>query len=315
MTECCRRLALVVSWLVLALPAPAAAVWPQIALIEWQADGAIENGFRDGIQKIYPDVRFWVYNAAGDPQLLEQQILHARSRQPDLYYVSGTPATVRLLRHETRRPVIFTRVQDPAREGIIAGPENSERNVTGISHRVPVLNQLKALVRVKKFNRLGVLFDPDNPDAGRQVSELARLQPFLGFELVRFPLSADRKAPVSSLPGDPPVDALYLAADPLVNARAEEILPRINREGIPTLAADMSLVTRGGALLGLVPDNYQVGRLAALNALAVLQGTPPAAVPSRSLDFFMVVINMKTARSIGVQIPFSLLVIADTIVR
>ncbi len=308
-----------IKWLLLALwllPAIAAAAGgPVIALIEWQADGAVENGFRDGIQKVFPEAPFWVYNAGADPQLLEQQIMHARARQPDLFYVSDTPATLRLLRQESRAPVVFTRVQDPVAEGIVAAMETSANNATGISHQVPVLNQLKALVRVQKFRRLGVLFDPQNPDAGEQVSELARLQTVLGFELVRFPLASAAAGRGLFRAGAPPVDAIYLVADPLVHTVAENILPRLNQAGVPTLAADMSLVTRGGALLGLVPDNYQVGRLAALNALAVLKGTPPAAVPSRSLEFFMVAINMKTARAIGVQVPFSLLVIADTIVR
>jgi putative ABC transport system substrate-binding protein len=300
--------------LLVGVAAPAVAA-PDIAIIEWQEDGAAENGFRDGIQKVFPEARFWVYSAAGNPRLLEKQLGHARDRRHDLFYVSGTPATRRLLQVITDVPVVFTMVQDPIGEGIIASWRASENNATGVSNRVPIVNQLKALKRVRPFRRLGAFFDPRNPDATEQVYELARLQPFLGFELVRFPLESREEAQNISLPGDPPVDAVYLPFDPLIHSLGGTLLQRINRAGLPSLAEDMNLVTRRGALLGLVPDNYQVGRLAAQNALAVLQGTPPAAVPSRSLDFFMVVINMPTARAIEVQIPFSLLVIADTIVR
>jgi putative ABC transport system substrate-binding protein len=117
------------------------------------------------------------------------------------------------------------------------------------------------------------------------------------------------------LPGTPSVDAVYLSADPLIHELGAEIIERINKAHLPTLAADLTMVTHKKALLGLVPDNYQVGHLAAQNALAVLDGTPPSDVPSKSLDFFMVVLNMQTARILDVQIPLSLLVIADTIVR
>lgn len=308
-------LLLIISFLIAGRPAPAAGGPPSIALIVWQLDGQAEDGFRSGIQKVYPEARFYVYSAAGDRALLDILIGIARERRHDLYYVSGTPAAKEVLTRIKDKPVVFTMVQAPIEEGIIASWRTSQNNATGVSNRVPILNQLNALKRVVPFRRLGVLFNPQDPDSVQQVSELARLQPFLHFELRKLPISSPRDLRRLDLPGIPPVDAVYLAADPLVHQLGAQIIERTNKARLPTLAADLTMVTHKKALLGLVPDNYQVGHLAAQNALAVLGGTPPANVPSKSLDFFMVVLNMQTARILDVQIPLSLLVIADTIVR
>jgi putative ABC transport system substrate-binding protein len=295
--------------------AAAARGWPDIALIEWQPDGPAEDGFRQGIQNTYPEARFWVYNAGGNPAVLADLIRVARQRDHDLYYVSGTPATRMLLRGINQRPVIFTMVQDPVAEGLIASWRSSENNATGVSNRVPIINQLKALKKIVPFRRLGVVYDPRDPDALQQVAQLARLQHFLKFELHRLPASSLTDLEALALPGNPPLDALFIPSDPLLQAQGRTLLDRANQTGIPTLAADLNQVTQRGALLGLVPDNYQIGRLAANSALTTLAGTPPAAIPSLSLDFFLVVLNMRTARTLGVQVPLSLLVIADTILR
>jgi putative tryptophan/tyrosine transport system substrate-binding protein len=306
---------LLVLMLLLAPAADAAEPYPSIAMFEWQQDNMVESSFRSGIQKAFPEARFYVYNAAENPQLLDRLLTVAAGRQHDLYYVSGTTATLNVLARERNRPVIFTMVHDPVAEGIIASWDSSENNATGVSNRVPVRNQLKTLKRIVNFRRLGVLYNPTNPDSRQQVQELARLQPFLGFTLVRIPVSAPDQTRNLKFSQADKLDAVYLTRDPLIERLGDGLLERINQAGLPSLAADMTLVTHKGALLGLVPDEYRIGRIAALSAIKILNGQPPAAIPCHSLDFFMFALNMQTAHRLGVQVPFSLLVMADTIVR
>lgn len=301
--------------LLLGLPSPtlAAEPFPSIALFEWNMDDLAENGFREGIQKNYPDARFYVYNAAEDPRLLSHLLDVAARRNHDLFYVSGTSAALQVLARERKKPVVFSMVQAPVDDGVVASWGSSENNSTGISNQVPILNQLKALKRIVDFRRLGILYNPSNPDSLRQLHELQRLQPFLDFSLERIPFTSAVQARDLKLSAE--LDAIYLTQDPIIKRMGFSLLSRINAAGLPSLASDLTLVTHKGGLLGLVPDEYRIGRLAALSAIAILEGTPPSAIPSHSLDFFMVVLNMQTARELQVQVPFSLLVIADTIVR
>jgi len=289
--------------------------FPSIAMFEWQADGIVEKGFRDGLQKYFPDARFYVYNLAENKKLLPYYWDAAQQRHHDLYYVSGTFLTRRLLELEKERAIVYTMVQAPVTEGLIASWEFSENNATGISNSVPLLNQLKALKRIKDFHQLGVLWQPDNQDSRQQVAELARLQPFLNFQLHKISLSDKNE----TLPLTPALlarlDSVYITTAPLFDLLGSKIIAQLNEARIPSLTADMTFVSRKGALLGLVPDKYRIGRLAALNAQRALEGFPPERIPSRALDFFMVVLNMRTARKLRVQVPFSLLVIANTIIR
>lgn len=303
---------LLVLMILLAEVAGAIEPYPSIAMFEWQPDDVTESSFRSGIQKAYPEARFYVYNAAESPQLLEKLLTVAATRQHDLYYVSGTSATLSVLARQQDKPVIFTKVHDPVAERIIASWDGSENNATGVSNRVPLRNQLKTLKRIVDFRRLGVLYNPHNPDSRQQLQELARLQSFLGFTLVRIPVSTPNQTQSHDFDR---LDAVYLTQDPLIERFGGSLLERINLAGLPSLAADMTLVTREGALIGLVPDEYRIGRMAALSAVKILNGQSPATIPSLSLDYFMVVLNMRTARRLGVQVPFSLLVMADTIVR
>ena len=75
------------------------------------------------------------------------------------------------------------------------------------------------------------------------------------------------------------------------------------------------MVKKDSALIGLVPDYYQLGRLAASKAQRILRGEQPSAIPSSTLDHFNIIVNMNTARQIGINIPTSILVMADTTIR
>jgi putative tryptophan/tyrosine transport system substrate-binding protein len=311
-----RLAALVICLLALLVrPAATAEPYPSIAMFAWQLDGPAETGFREGVLKRYPNARFYAYCAAEDPLLLERFLDDAAQRRHDLYYVSGTSAALQVLAREKEKPVVFTMVLAPVEEGVIASWDASENNTTGISSQVPILNQLKTLKRIVDFQRLGVLYNPTSPDARHQIRELERLQPFLGYTVVPIPIAAPAKALDLGFNRVADLDAVFLTQDPLIERLGHSIVAQINEAGLPSLAAELTLVTRRGALLGLVPDRYRIGRLAALSALRILDGTAPARIPSSALDFFMVVLNMRTAHQLDVQVPFSLLVMADTIVR
>jgi putative ABC transport system substrate-binding protein len=75
------------------------------------------------------------------------------------------------------------------------------------------------------------------------------------------------------------------------------------------------MVVHHGLLLGLQPSYYRLGLLAAEKAGLILNGASPSEIPSSRLDYFQMSVNMKTARKIDVQIPMSILVMANTIIR
>lgn len=137
----------------------------------------------------------------------------------------------------------------------------------------------------------------------------------LGFTLVDFKISdiEDVKKKLSGLADC--VDAVYLPADSTTKTLGREIMQQVNLHRITSLAALESMVEEDHALMGLVPNYYQLGRVAAEKAVQVLNGTPPSHIPSSPLDYFQIHINMVTAQKIGLHIPTSILVISSKIIR
>jgi putative ABC transport system substrate-binding protein len=111
------------------------------------------------------------------------------------------------------------------------------------------------------------------------------------------------------------VDAVFIPADSLMISLGDELAAWINDLRLPSLVTVATMVENNGLLIGLLPSYYELGLLAAQKTERILRGESPSDIPSSCLDFFQVTVNMKTAREIDVQIPMSILVIANKIIR
>jgi putative ABC transport system substrate-binding protein len=286
-----------------------------VAMITWRGETAAEKGFLDGLSNIQPPVTIIRYPADQDKERLETMIARIQETPVDLIYVFGTIATQSVLRKIKKTPVVFNIVNRPVAAGIIETWQNSGNNATGVSNQVPVENQLKALQKVVKFKRLGIIYNPREPNSRIQRRIAAGLQASLGFRLFDFQIAhAQDTAAVMPRLKDA-VDAVFIPADSLMISLGEDLVHWINRLKLPSLATVETLVVDHGLLLGLQPSYYQLGRLTADKAIRILAGEAPTKIPTSRLDFFQMTVNMKTARAIGVQIPISILVMANKIIR
>ncbi|MEJ2661420.1 MAG: ABC transporter substrate-binding protein, partial [Desulfobacteraceae bacterium] len=199
--------------------------------------------------------------------------------------------------------------------GIIQSWQHSGNNATGASNQVPVESQLKALQKVVKFKRLGIVYNPREPNSRIQRHIAARLQGPMGFRLIDFQIvhPADLKVVMPRL--KEAVDAVFVPADSLMISLGDALARWINRLKLPSLATVESLVTQHGLLLGLQPSYYQLGRLTADKARRILKGAAATDIPSSRLEYFQMTVNMQTARKIDIQIPISILVMANKIIR
>ena len=111
------------------------------------------------------------------------------------------------------------------------------------------------------------------------------------------------------------IDAVFLPADSMIKFLGKKIMEVINEYKIPSLSSVGSMVPEDCVLVGFVPKYYELGRIAARKAILILNGTNPSDIPSSVLDYYNISVNMKTARRINIQIPMSVLVMANQIVR
>ena len=288
---------------------------PKIVMITWRGETRAEKGFEKGIRDFGYDPQYIKLHCNQDLERLNRLLPQIKKEAPDLIYVFGTTATRQVMATTTTCPVIFNIVTRPVESGIIANWHSSGNNATGVSSMVPIPSQIKALQKVVKFTRLGVIYNPLENNSTIQVREIEMLSRRQGFELSHFKISraGDVDRALKDI-GDR-VDAVYLPSDSTIKTLGKQIMTRVNAHRLPSLAALEEMVVSDGAMMGLVPDYYQLGSLAARKAHAVLQGNRPSDIPAVTSDHFNITINLNTARKIGINIPTAVLVMADKIVR
>lgn len=286
-----------------------------VAMITWRGETDAERGFADGLVSYQHPVNIVRYHADQDMGRLKQIISRIRKSRADLIYVFGTIATQTVLEEIKDIPVVFNIVNRPVAAGIIKSWSDSGNNATGASNQVPVESQLKALKKVVRFRRLGIIYNPLEPNSRIQIEIAEKLQKTMDFSLVDFQISSpsDLATVMPRIKGA--VDAVFIPADSLMISLGDDLSRWINAQGLPSLATVETLVVDHGLLMGLQPSYYQLGLQAAEKARRILDGAPPSDIPSSRLDFFQMTVNMKTARRIHVQIPMSILVMANRIIR
>ncbi|RLC29242.1 MAG: hypothetical protein DRH32_07690 [Deltaproteobacteria bacterium] len=296
-------------------PCPAFAGKYCIAMITWRGETIAEKGFIDELGKSAHDIALTKYNADQDDLRLQEIITRIRNSPVDIIYVFGTTATKAVLSRIKDTPVVFNIVSRPVGSGIIASWESSKNNATGASNKVSAINQLKTLKKVIDYKKLGIIYNPREQNSIIQRNNVKRLENRLHFSLREYRISREQDI-LQILPRmKDNVDAVFLPADSMIKFLGKKIMEVVNGYRIPSLSSVGSMVPEDGVLLGFVPKYYELGRMAARKAILILNGKNPSDIPSSVLDYYNISVNMKTARKINIQIPMSILVMANQIVR
>jgi len=296
-------------------PCPAFAKEYCIAMITWRGETIAEKGFIDELNNSAHDIALTKYNAGQDDFRLQKIITQIQNNPVDIIYVFGTTATKAVLLRIKDTPVVFNIVSRPVGSGIIASWESSKNNATGASNKVSAINQLKTLKKVINYKKLGIIYNPKEQNSIIHGNNVKRLENLLHFSLKEYRISREQDI-LKILPQiKDKVDAVFLPADSMIKFLGKKIMEVVNGYKIPSLSSVGSMVPEDGVLLGFVPKYYELGRIAARKAILILNGRKPSDIPSSVLDHYHISVNMKTARKINIQIPMSVLVMANQIVR
>ena len=287
----------------------------KIAMITWRGETIAEKGFIDELNTRNLDIALTKYNAAQDPFLLQKIITRIQEDPADIIYVFGTTATKTVLMRIKHIPVVFNIVSRPVGSGIIASWKCSKNNATGASNKISIVNQLKTLKKVIGFKTLGIIFNPKEQNSIIQKNAVKQLEDELDFSLVEYRIcrAQDIRKILPGLKNQ--VDAVFIPADSMIKSLGKQIMAVVNQYQIPSLSSVGSMVSQDGVLMGFVPKYYELGRLTAKKAILILNGRHPSDIPSSVLDHSHISVNMKTAEKINIQIPLSVLVMANQIVR
>jgi putative ABC transport system substrate-binding protein len=167
-------------------------------------------------------------------------------------------------------------------------------------------------VEPRKMSRVAALWNPDNPAVGKQVEQLRVAAPGLGIELTVLPARADEIEVSLTAISNADVDGLVITDDGYLTTLGDRIAAFASEHRIPTLAG---FRLREGILMSYSVDSVAVGRRAADYVIRILKGTSPADLPVEQIREYVLRINLKTARSLGLTVPFSLIARADEVIE
>jgi putative ABC transport system substrate-binding protein len=229
-----------------------------------------------------------------------------------------TPAALAAKAATTTIPIVFTIIADPVQSGLVSNLSRPNGNVTGTAYlNVEVAPKLLELIHdaVPGARRMAVIVNPDNPGTSAVERTMKEAADKLGLELDIVHVSGARDletafARVKAFGAG----GLVIGGDAVLNAQMGTIAAMALRQGVPTIYPSERFAAAGGLMsyAGSASDGYQragvyVGR--------ILRGEKPANLPVQQTTKVELVINMKTARALGITMPLSLLGRADAVLE
>jgi putative tryptophan/tyrosine transport system substrate-binding protein len=278
--------------------------------------------FRDGLQKLGwiedRNVRIDSRWGAANPDRLRAHAAELVSTRPDVI-LAGASSALAALHDATREvPIVFAQVPDPVGSGFIASLSHPGGNITGFAtfeYAVGVkwAELLKELA--PRLARLTFLYDPTNPNWAGYFREIKQAASSLGLESTAAAAgNAEAIKRAFDALADGPNAGLIPLNSPTIIANRELIIDLAVRHRTPAVYGFRYFATSGG-LASYGVDNIELYRRAAAYVDRILKGEKPADLPVQQATKFELVINLKTARALGLDISPTLLARADEVIE
>ena len=240
-------------------------------------------------------------------------------RQVSVIATVGSTQTVLAAKAATSTiPIVFVSGIDPVKAGLVTSLNRPSGNLTGVSllttdlgaKRLELLREI-----IPSTELIGVLTNPDSPEAPTQVADLATAAKSIGQKTVdlRARSESDLSEVFSELTRSH-ADALLVSPDPFFTSRRAQLVPLAARYSIPVIYEWREFASAGG-LMSYGTDIADAYRLTGLYTGRILKGAKPADLPVMQSTKFELVINLKTAKTLGLAIPPSLLARADEVIE
>ncbi len=276
-------------------------------------EGLRELGYVEG-RNILIEYRW----AEGQYERFPALIAELIALKVDVIVTAGTPAALAVKKATTSIPLVMAAVGDPIGVGLVASLARPGGNVTGLSAIAPELEGKRLeLVRevVPKLSSIAVLWNPDNPFHAGSLKETRAAAQVLGIkvQLLGVRVSEEFPAAFAAILRERP-GALLVLADRLFLHNRARIVDFEAKHRLPGVYAYRELVEAGG-LMSFGPSYPGMHRRAAYYVDKILKGAKPADLPVEQPTKFELMINLKTAKALGLTIPPSVLLRADEVIQ
>jgi ABC-type uncharacterized transport system substrate-binding protein len=283
------------------------------AMVEGLRQGLSEQGLVEGKQVVF-DIR----DMHGDLKAVEKAAKNLEDEKVDLICTFATSVSVAAKRATRNVPIVFAAGTNPVAVRLVESIPRPGGRLTGVEFRATDLTGKRLeLLReiVPDLRRVATFYDPNNPSAIEAVHEAREATRKLHLELVeRHVSSVDELKKVLQAFKRDEADAVVAVSDAMVDSQIQYLIEMAITRKLPTMLYDPGAVIRGG-LATYSPDYSEVGRISANYVGRILAGAKPGDLPVEGADKLLLVINLKTAKEIGLAIPESILVRADKVIE
>ena len=276
--------------------------------------GLAEAGYVDG-RNVAIEYRWADYHYDRLPALAADLV----SRRVDVIFTTGSIVSALAAKSATSViPIVFANGSDPIKYGLVASLNRPGGNVTGVSFynsglgpkRIELLRQI-----VPNAAGIGLLVNPDNPNAADDSKEIEDAGQPAGVRIAVFTATNEHELDEAFAKiAQARVDALMVHIDALFNAHYKKIIALAEQYAVPTMYA-LREATRAGGLMSYGTNVAEMNRQAGVYIGKILKGTKAADLPVLLPTKFDLIINLKTAKTLGLTVPMIVQMTADEVIE
>jgi putative ABC transport system substrate-binding protein len=286
---------------------------PWYAVVEGLRDGLNELGLVEG-KNFVLEIR----DTEGDLKAVERAAKELEQAKVNLIYTAATSVSLSAQKATEKTPIVFVAGTNPVTVKLVNSIRAPGDRLTGVHVRATdLIGKRLELLReiIPDLRRVVTFYNPSNRSAiegAKEAREAARL---LGLELIeRKVASVEELQNALRTYRTGEADAFIAVSDAMIDSQIQSVIDMARANRLPTMHYELIAVEQGG-LVSYSSDFKDAGRQSAKYVQQILAGTSPAQLPVEGIDTVKFVINLKTARQIGLNIPERILLRADKVIE
>jgi putative ABC transport system substrate-binding protein len=281
------------------------------------------QSFRDGLGRLGwtegDNVRIDYRWTAAVPDRFRTAALELVALRPDVILADATPSVAALRRETETVPIVFVTVTDPVSQGFVASLARPGGHITGFTNlEFAIGGKWLSLLKeiAPDIRRVALMFNPTTaPYADSFVRIIKSAASSYQLVTIRMAVRSigEIEAAIVRFAGESK-GGLMLVSDSFMTANGQRIFALAAEHGLPAIS-DLLVQTRRGGLIAYGPDTFDIFRRAAFYVDRILKGESPSELPVQAPIKFVLVVNLKTAKALGLEVPSTLLATANEVIE
>ncbi|ARR38113.1 tryptophan ABC transporter substrate-binding protein [Lactobacillus delbrueckii] len=278
-----------------------------LTLMRHPALDEIYRGYKAGLAKSGYKVKIDYQNANNDQSNLKTMAEKLVNSQDQVLFGITTPSSQALANATKKKPIVLGAVTDPKGAGLVKNNKRPGGNITGVSDRAPIKQQLKLIQRfLPRLKTLGIIYTSSDSSAVSGYKQIVSYCKQMGINYKAYSISNSNDLNQVSQQMLTQVDAVIVPTDNTIAGAMQTLVKNANAAEKPVFPAAGTMVKDGGLATYSV-DQYQLGLIGAKMTVQILQGKKPGNMAIRYVEHGTPYLNLKEAKKLGTKVPASFL--------